>query len=123
VNIELFEMSDNSGVAMAMGLQLLNNFFFIHKILAHVENEESNLQTCVSALNLVVSSVSFSMLKPFDGPCFWVPYQGLPICDDFFTYEKIFHGLSYTFIKIVQVDIQKCITQSNKSLGKGRQLA
>jgi len=27
VNIELFEMSDNSGVAMAMKLQLLNKFF------------------------------------------------------------------------------------------------
>jgi hypothetical protein len=65
-------MSDSSGVVMAMWLQLLNKFFFIHKILAHVEDEGSNLQTCVSALNLVVSCVSFSTLKPFDGACFGV---------------------------------------------------
>jgi hypothetical protein len=72
VNIGLFEMSDNSGVVMAMRLQLLNKLFFTHKILAHVEDEGSNLQTCVSALNLVVSSLSFSTLKPLDGPCFGV---------------------------------------------------
>lgn len=72
MNIGLFEMSDNSGVAMAMRLQLLNKFFFTCKILAHVKDEGSNLQTCVSSLNLVVSSVSFSTLKPFDGPCFGV---------------------------------------------------
>ncbi len=72
MNIGLSQMSDNSGVAMAMRLQLLNKFFFTHKILAHVKDEGSNLQTCVSALNLVVSSVSFSALKPFDGPCFGV---------------------------------------------------
>ncbi len=54
MNIRLFEMSDNSGVAMAMRLQLLNKLFFTHKILAHVKDQGSNLQTCVSALNLVV---------------------------------------------------------------------
>ncbi len=65
MNIGLFKMNDTSGVAMATRLQLLNKFFIIHKILAHVEGEGSNLHTCGSALNLVVSCVSFNMLKPF----------------------------------------------------------
>ncbi len=105
-----------------MKLQILNKLFLIHKILAYVKDARSNLQTCTSTLNLVVSCVSFSMLKPLDH-ALGMPYQRLLICDDLLTYEKNVLGLSYTFIKIVQVNIQKCITQGKKSLGKGKQLA
>jgi hypothetical protein len=36
------------------------------------------------------------------------------------TYEKVYKGLRYVFIKAAQGDLQKCITWPNK-LGKGRQ--
>jgi len=43
-----------------------------------------------------------------------MPYQGLSICDDLLTYEKMVHRLSYTSMKTVQDDIQKSITWQKK---------
>jgi hypothetical protein len=55
------------------------------------------------------------MLEPFDGSCFeHVPSKVFQyvIMD-----EKVAHELSYTSIKIVQIDIQKC-NVSPKKFGK-----
>jgi hypothetical protein len=43
VTIGLFEVSDTNGATMVPKLQLFDRFSFIHKILAHVKDEESNL--------------------------------------------------------------------------------
>jgi hypothetical protein len=45
---------NTSQVAMALRLQF-NKFSFTHKILVYVKDERPNLQTCASALNLIVS--------------------------------------------------------------------
>jgi hypothetical protein len=56
VTIGLFEVTDISGIATVLKLQkLLDRFVLIEKIVAYVKNEGSNLQTCASALNFVVS--------------------------------------------------------------------
>jgi hypothetical protein len=68
VIIELFEVSNTSGVAMAPRLQqLMDNFSLTQKILAYVKNEGSNLQTCANALNSIVLCASLAMMEPFDG--------------------------------------------------------
>jgi hypothetical protein len=56
VTIGLFEAIDINGIAMVFKLQkLLDRFVLIEKTIAYVKNERSNLQTCASALNFVVS--------------------------------------------------------------------
>ncbi len=64
-------MFNTSRVSMALRLQLLDKFSFTHKILVYVKDEGPNLQTCASALNLIVSYGSWVMLEPFDRLCFW----------------------------------------------------
>jgi len=56
VTIGLFEVIDISGIATVFKLQkLLDRFALIEKNVAYVKNEGSNLQTCASALNFVLS--------------------------------------------------------------------
>jgi hypothetical protein len=70
VIIGLFEVTNTSGIAMVPKLQdLLDRFALTKKIVACVKNERSNLQTCASALNFVVSCNNLGLLEPFDGSC------------------------------------------------------
>jgi hypothetical protein len=71
VIIELFEVSNINGVAMAPRLQqLLDKFSFTQKSLVYVKDEGSNLQTYASPLNYIVLCASLAMMEPFDGSCF-----------------------------------------------------
>ncbi len=63
-------MFNISHVAMALRLQLLDEFSFTHKILVYVKDEGPNLQTGANALNLIVSYGSLVMLESFDRLCF-----------------------------------------------------
>ncbi len=71
ITITLFEMSNTSGVAMAPRIQqLLKKFSLTQKIFANVKDEGYILQTCVNALNFIVSCANLAMMEPFDGSCF-----------------------------------------------------
>jgi hypothetical protein len=109
VTIKLFEVFDTNGVAMAPRLQqLLDKFSLTQKILAYVKDEGYNLHTCANVLNFVVLCVSLAMMEPFDGSCFGHALS--KVCQYATINEKVAHGLSYAFINIAYVDIQKCIT-------------
>jgi len=60
-----------SGVAMACKLQqFLDNFFLAQKVVAYVKDDGSNLQTCTTILNLIVSYNMLGMFESFDGSYF-----------------------------------------------------
>jgi hypothetical protein len=69
--VGLFDANDTSSAVMTMKLKhILNKFAFMHKIVANVKDEGSNLQTCVQALKVVVSCGHLNITEPFDGYCF-----------------------------------------------------
>lgn len=47
--------------------QFLDNFFLVQKVVAYVKDEGSNLQTCTTILNLMVSYNMLGMFESFDG--------------------------------------------------------
>lgn len=119
VTIGLFETIYTSGVAMALkSQQFLDNFFLAQKVVAYVKDEGSNLQTCTTILNLMVSYNMLGMFESFDGSYFGhvLSKVGQYVIMD----EKIFHGLSCTSINTTQFDIQNGITWPKK-FGKGRE--
>jgi hypothetical protein len=50
--------------------QFLDNFFLTQKFVAYVKDEGSNLQTCTTILNLMVSYNMMGMFESFDGSSF-----------------------------------------------------
>jgi hypothetical protein len=53
---------------MAMKLkQIFNKFELTRKIMAYVKDEGSNLQTCVTIINSIMSCTNLNMVRPFDG--------------------------------------------------------
>jgi hypothetical protein len=90
-------------VAMARRLQLLHKFSFTHKILVYVKDERPNLQTCASALNLIVSYDNLVMLEPFDRLCFGHALSN--VCEFSTTNKEVTHRLFYASIMIAQVNI------------------
>ncbi len=71
LTIGLFEVIKTSGITMVLKLQeLLDRFTFMEKIVAYVKDEGSNLQTCASVFNSIVSCGNLGSLEPFDGSCF-----------------------------------------------------
>ncbi len=100
-------MFNTSHVDMALRLQLFDKFFFTHKILVYVKDEGPNLQTCASALNLIVSYGSLVTLEPFDRLCFGHALSN--VCQFSTTNKKVTHRLFYTSIMIAQVNIQKSL--------------
>lgn len=72
------------------------------KTIVYVKDKEFNLQSCIF-FNFMVSCKSLEM-----------PYSRSPIC---LFQKQVFWGLTYAFVKGVQMDIQTCITwlkNSNK---------
>jgi hypothetical protein len=62
------EAHDTSGATMAMKLkQILNKFEFTQKIMTYVKDDDSNLQTCVTIFNSIMSCTDLNMVKLFDG--------------------------------------------------------
>jgi hypothetical protein len=57
------------------------------------------------------------MLEPFHG--FHFGHALSKVCQYVITNDKMVHRLNYTFIKAMQINIQKCITWF-KILGKGK---
>ncbi len=97
VIIELFEISNMSGVAMAFKLEeLLDKFSLTQKILPFIKDERSNLQTCVNALTFIVSCNNLSLLEPFDGTCF--RHALSKVCHFIIKNEKLSISLLSTFI-------------------------
>ncbi len=75
VIIGLFEAHDMNGATMAMKLkQILDNFSLTQKIMAYVKNEGSNLQTCATTFNSIVSCHHLDMVE--HAPSF----EGMLIC-------------------------------------------
>jgi hypothetical protein len=70
-----------------------------------VKDEGSNLQTCASALNSIVSNNSLRLLEPFDGSCLGHAFS--KVYQYATTNEKVFASLSYASIKASQGVIQK----------------
>ncbi len=62
-----------------------------------MKDERSNLQTCASALNSIVSCNNLRLLDPFDGSC--LRHALSKVCQYVTTNDKVFASLSYTSIK------------------------
>jgi hypothetical protein len=58
------------------------------------------------------------MFKPFDGSCF--EHASSKVCQYVIKDEKMARGLSYTSIKIVQIDNKKCYVLPKKFWKEGK---
>jgi hypothetical protein len=75
VIIRLFEPHDMSGATMAMKLkQIVNKFSITQKIMAYVKDEGSNLQTCATTFNSIVSCHHLDMVEHAQS------FEGMLIC-------------------------------------------
>jgi hypothetical protein len=71
VIIGVFEMKNIICASMEYQVKiLLDSFGLLHKIIAYVKNEGSNLNTLINALKFVVSYYPFQLPTPFIGSCF-----------------------------------------------------
>jgi hypothetical protein len=83
--IILFEVTDTSGIAMVPKLQkLLDWFALIGKIVTYVNDEGSNLQTCASARNFIISC-NYQYHLGFVGAISWFmssacTFKGVLVC-------------------------------------------
>ncbi len=66
------------------------------------------MQTCASVLDSMLLRKSLTMLEPFHG--FHFGHALSTVCQYVITNDKMVHVLSYTSIKAMQIEIQKCIT-------------
>jgi len=104
VIIRLFEVMDISDATMAPKLQkLLDRFSLTHKIMVYVKDERSNLQTCANALTSITSCTNLVLLEPFDGS--YLGHAFPKFCQYTITHEKMFVGLPFASIKVVQSTI------------------
>jgi hypothetical protein len=84
-------------MALSRLQKLLDRFALIEKIVVYVKDEGSNLQTCASAMNSIISCNSMGLLEPIDGLCFGHALS--KVCQYATTNKNMFTNLSYTSIK------------------------
>jgi len=65
------------------------------------------LQTCASVLDSMLLCKSLTMLEPFHG--FHFGHALSKVCQYVITNVKMVHGLSYTSIKAMQINIQNVL--------------
>jgi len=71
LTIKFFEVHNIVGVAMANHVKsLLDSFGLLDKIIAHVKDEKSNLNTLTFALTSIVYCITFQQACPFVRSCF-----------------------------------------------------
>ncbi len=76
-------------------------------------HERSNLNTMTIILKSIISCEVLGLWESFQGTCF--KHAFLKACQYTTMDEKVYKGLKNVFIKSIQGDFQKCITQFKKS--------
>jgi hypothetical protein len=103
---------------MALQLQrFLENFGLIHRVLAFVKNEGSNLGSMATTLWSIIDCEPLKMLWVYAGTYFG--HVMFKACQYATNDDKVFTWMTLVNVKDFQVGLQKTITYTKNS-GKGR---
>jgi hypothetical protein len=97
----------------------LNKFGLKKKIIAYVKDEGFNLNAMTSALKFVISFETLNLQENVNGTCFGHVFS--KTCQYAIINEKVYRNLKYVSIKVIQANLQKCITWPKKSRKGGQE--
>jgi hypothetical protein len=78
------------------------------RIIAYVKHEGANLNGMITTSKLVVNYEALNVIESFLGTC--SIHAFFKACQDSTYDERMSKGLKYVSIKLVQANLQKCIT-------------
>ncbi len=114
--VGLFEVNETTKQSMDIQLQiLLDRFSLLHRVIAFVKDESTNLSTMAIAFHSIIDYEPLNIHKVYEVTCFGHVMSKYAIND-----EKVYVGLINVSVKKVQSNLQKTISWTKRS-GKKRQ--
>lgn len=109
VTIGVFEAPDVSGTALAMEVkELLNSFNLTDKIVAFIMDDDSRLDSLISALNSMVSCAPLQLSEPYAGTCFG--HVMSKACENATNDEKVCSRMREVSIETATATLKKTIS-------------